>query len=130
MHVEGDEDDPEGARIMALSILLGPLAAADSPVAWPPEWPPGEAGPRAPDERRLAKCVAHLEMDEDGYLALIREAHAMARSPEFTELVGLVARALELKDELDAADLRWLLGKNRLQKYGIPTTEEENADAA
>jgi hypothetical protein len=123
----GDGVDPAGARILAVAILLGPLAEHDLPTVWPPDWPPDRDA--AGDEGQLAACCRYLKLDEDDYYELVRQAHHTAQSREWNRLCDLIAQALELKDELTADDLRHLLGSELLHKYGIPTPREEHAHA-
>ena len=121
----GEGIDPAGARDLAVAIILGPLASPEMEKPWPPEWRPdpdatGDAG-------QLGRCVRWLKLDEGDYYEIVNEAHTLARSPEFNELVDLLARALELKDELSADDLRWLIGEDRLKRYGIGEADEVQA---
>lgn len=112
----GDEGcTPDSAAAVAISVLLGPIAEGNP--SWPPTWPLEED--TRGDERDLAILLRYLKVDEANYIALCAEARTLAKTPEFVRLVGLVARALELKDELDAGDLRRLLGPKILHTYGI-----------
>jgi hypothetical protein len=51
-------------------------------------------------------------------------------TPAFNRLVRLVATALELADQLTAADIRDLIGSRTCAAYGIPTSEEQDDLAA
>lgn len=97
----------------AVSVMAGPLAVGDSI----PDWPPDRQA--RGDERQLAAAVSLGNLDEDGWHELVEQARAMARSPEFTRLVDLIARALELNETLTDDDLRRLLGPDRLAELGI-----------
>jgi hypothetical protein len=112
---------PESARDVALSILMGPFV--EGKTDWPPRWPPDMSAPG--DEGQLAACVRYLGMDEGGWDVLMTQAQLLATSPEFLRLVELIARALELKDEMTADDLRWLLGEQILREHGLATKPEE-----
>ena len=116
----GDGVTPRAAADVAISILMGPIA--EGAESWPPAWPldPDVDG----DEGQLATLLAYLKFDgESEYRALVREARVLARTAEFRRVVWLTSRALELKDELDADDLRRLLGEKTLTNYGIPTRD-------
>jgi hypothetical protein len=63
-------------------------------------------------------------MDEGGWDVLMTQADMLATSPEFLRLVELIARALELKDEMTADDLRWLLGEQTLRQHGLAKEQE------
>ena len=117
--------DPVNVRNLAVAILLGPLAEPDLWKPWPPQWRPDRR--LRGDEGQLARCVEWLDADEGDYYEMCREAHNLSRRPEFTELVDLISRALELKDELSADDLRWLIGEDRLKRYGIGERDEAQA---
>ena len=116
----GDGVTPQAAADVAISILMGPIA--EGAESWPPAWPldPDADG----DEGQLATCLRYLKFDDESeYRALVREAHVLARTAEFQRVVWLTSRALELTDELDADDLRRLLGEKTLTNYGIPTRD-------
>ena len=108
---------PEGARLAALVVLCGPMVEQGGcgSEEWPPRWPlcvsdDGDAG-------QVGACVKYLKLDWHGWQELIKEAEALVAEPEFVRLVDLIARALELRDELDRADLRWLIGAERFGEY-------------
>jgi hypothetical protein len=111
----------EGAADLLISLLMGPLAAGDP---WPPEWPLRRGVPG--DEGQLAACVSYLKVDEDTWYATVRDARTLAKTDDFKRLTALIARALELEDELDANALRWLVGSDTLRKFGI-NEEEDHA---
>jgi hypothetical protein len=123
---DGESISPQRAADVAIAVLMGPLAVGEP--GWPPEWPidPDVAG----DQRQLAFCCRYLKLDEDGYFSLVKQAHELAGSREFIRLRDLIARALELKDELDADDLRWLVGSETLFKYGIAEEKDHATQAS
>jgi hypothetical protein len=99
---------------MIVSILLGPLAAAEP--GWPPEWPL-DANAADRDVRQLAALADFLGLTEFGWWERIRKAREVASTPDFKRITGLVAAALMKVDSLDASQLRFLLGPDLLQKY-------------
>jgi hypothetical protein len=111
----------ESARDVAISILMGPLI--EGKADWPPRRPPDMSA--SGDEGQLGALARYLKLDERGWDALITQADTLAQSPEFLRLVELIARALELKDELNTDDLRWLLGERTLRQHGLATQTEE-----
>jgi hypothetical protein len=112
----------ESAMDVAVCILCGPLA--EERDDWPPAWLALDADDESQedDARQLAICAGYLALSEADWHALVGRAQTRVATPEFQRLAGLVARALELKDEITAQDLRDLLGDELLRKYGIPTT--------
>jgi len=105
-------------------VLMGALV--ERTPGWPPEWPidPDAAPASARSDARSLRALAKFaRLNADGWYALVEEAHALARDPDFRHLVGLIGTGLELADEFDAARLRWLLGPNLLTKYGIDMEE-------
>lgn len=118
--------DQESGRDLAVSILCGPRAAGRED--WPPFWVEmwGDSQPEG-DRRHLALTVRYLELDEAGYQELCRESRELAKTYEFDRLVWLIGTALEIKGELNPDELRWVVGQDTLDRYGIDT-EMERAD--
>ncbi len=118
----GEELDRDAVADLILAIHAGPLYAGAT--GWPPKWPPdlGADG----DEGQLAACVNYLGYDRsDADTAFVRAA-ALTATKEFNQLAALIARALELAGELDADELRELIGERRLERYGISPPQHNN----
>ncbi len=54
----------------------------------------------------------------------------ISTTPTFQRLVGLIGRALELADELSAAEIRGLIGARTCAAFGISTHEEQESSLA
>jgi len=125
MDVAWDEEgelDPEAVADLVISIHAGPIHAGDP--GWPPRWPPSIGAPG--DAGQIAACAKYLNMDRSDWDAAYVEAAALTGNPEFTRIAGLIARALELSDEIDSDGLRRLIGEDRLELFGIdPPLHEE-----
>ena len=124
MDVAWDSDgelDPEAVADLVISIHAGPIHAGEK--GWPPKWPPslGAAG----DAGQIAACAKYLNMDRSDWDAAYVEAAALTGTPEFGRIAALIARALELSDEIDAAGLRRLIGEDRLELFGIDPPQHE-----
>jgi hypothetical protein len=114
----------ESARHVAISILCGPLA--EGCEDWPPAWPI-DRDSEISDVRQLAVLASYLTLSESGWDELVAEARRLSQSVEFCRLAALIARGLELQDELSADDLAWLIGEKTLTTYGIsPELTKEN----
>ena len=96
-------------------VLAGPLTEAPDRPA--PEWPidPDSTG----DEHLVATLADFLQLDEAGYERVLERTRRLVSDPDFSRLVGLISRALELQDELDAEDVRWLIPTRLAEKYDI-----------
>jgi hypothetical protein len=81
--------------------LAGPLAES-API---PDWPPNAGAENTRDEHALATLVDFLGLDEDDWLNAVERTLHLVRDADFQRLVQLIARALELADELNADDL-------------------------
>jgi hypothetical protein len=104
-----------------IAILLGPLAERGED--WPPAWPLDPDGEG--DARQLAVLASYLRLTEADWRLIVTEAEVVSTTPTFRRLVGLIGRALELKDQLSTDDLRWLIGAKTLRQHGIPPQEQE-----
>jgi hypothetical protein len=115
-----DGVSPENAADFMLSILLGPLAEAQP--GWPPEWP---LDPHAKDQdaRQLAILADYLDLDEDGWFSLVKQAQYVAKSEAFKRMVAVIASALERVDSLSAEEIRYLVGPSVCATYGIQPKE-------
>lgn len=118
------ELDPEAVFDLVVAIHAGPIHAGNSD--WPPRWPPSIGAPG--DEGQLAACARFLNMDRSDWDAAYVEAAALVGNPEFTRIAGLIARALELSDEIDADGLRRLIGTDRLELFGIPPADHTDKE--
>jgi hypothetical protein len=107
-----------------LIVLMGPMAEVTP--GWPPEWPIDPTAPPPPaqgDARMLVALVDHIDLDEPGYYALVREANLLAKSRVFKDMLALITAALMMADETTAEDLAWLLGPDRRRRYGLDRKE-------
>jgi hypothetical protein len=118
---EDDELSPDGVADLVLSIHAGPLAERRSD--WPPKWPPRMAEPG--DEGQLAACVNYLGWGRPEWEAAFVKAEHLTRSRDFRQVVGLLARALEVHDVLDTDDVCHLIGDERLARFGIDTRTKD-----
>jgi hypothetical protein len=116
--------NPKLARGVALAIMLGPIAEGSEPPAWPLD-PDGDN-----DARQLALLADYLKLEEADWRLLVAEAQTISIAPAFQRIVGLISRALELADELSAADIRELIGARTCAAYGISTHEEQEPSRA
>jgi hypothetical protein len=121
-----DPDEVVMSKAMApesiVTTLCGPLAEGVAIPEWPLDRKAGKS-----DERKLATLATYLELDEDGWDALVSQARDLAADPAFGHLVGLITTALERCDELDADDLAFLIGPDARRAYGIREPEGELA---
>ncbi len=115
---------PHVAVEVAVAVLMGPLAAEEP--GWPPEW--SELDREAPgDLGQLSSALILLKTTEDDYKALVEDAKTLAGTAAFQRLVRLISRGLELKEELDAADLRQLIDERTLRAFNVdPEPTEEH----
>jgi hypothetical protein len=112
---DGIDSDPDDFMVVALA---GPLA--ERAVDWPPAWPLDPD--RSSDTRQFYLLARFLDLDETGYSDVRDRAVELSRYEDFSHLVGLVGRALELKDALRDDDLAWLIPDRLLDKYGVKAT--------
>ena len=117
--------DPASVRDLAVAILARADWRSRTISPGPRNGPSTEM--RAATRANSASCVEWLESRRG---RLLRDRPRGPHSRRFArvhELVDLIARALELKDELSADDLRWLIGEDRLKRYGIGEADEVQA---
>ena len=67
----------------------------------------------------IATLADFLQLDEAGYERVLERTRRLVSDPDFLRLTHLIARALELKDEPDAEDVRWLIPARLAEKYDI-----------
>lgn len=72
-----------------------------------------------PPLRDLAGLVGYLKVTESEWDEAVDRARRLVESGDFQHIAQLVARGLELKDGLDAEDLRRLIPDRLLDKYGV-----------
>jgi hypothetical protein len=108
----------EVAHSHLIESFCGPLA--QKRAGWPLPWPLDRKA-RTSDARQIALLADALELDEAEYREITDRAQEVAGSPDFHHIVGLVSRALEMRDPLDADDLGRLIPDRLLTKYGIET---------
>jgi hypothetical protein len=98
-----------------LVVLLAPLLAESAPA---PSWPiqVGNGHTRG-DEHALAVLADHIGLTEADWLGIVERARRLITTHDFQRIARLVARALELKDELDADDLQQLIPRRLQLKY-------------
>jgi hypothetical protein len=113
---------PDSAPDFALMILLGPLAEAKP--GWPLEWPLDQNA-SSRDARQLAVLADYLDLDEEGWRSLVRQAEEIAAGAAFRHLVSVIAAALEKLDELDSEQVRFLVGPEVCRRYDIEPVQEE-----
>jgi hypothetical protein len=95
----------ETAPQWTIVVLVG-ILADDEP---PPQWPLQERA-EGGDVDRLAKLVKLGQLDEEDWDTLCERARTLMAHPDFRRISALVGSALEVADELDTDDLRYLLG--------------------
>ena len=123
---EAEGLDPKSARRLMIAIFLGPIA--EGREDWPPSSPLDPDGDN--DSRQLALLADYLKLQEADWRHLVAEAEVISTTPTFQRLVGLLSRALELADELDAAEIRALIGDKTCAAFGISTHEEQESSLA
>ena len=114
--------NPETAPGMIIGIMLGPLA--EGMAGWPLGWPL-DPDPLDQDARQIAILAEYLELDEDGWDSLVRQAVTVSESEAFTDLVRLLSYGLERVEEVNQDQLRFLIGPDVCKRYGIPPATEE-----
>jgi hypothetical protein len=95
--------------------LAGPLAEGASVPEWPLELDPDRD--RGDDERSLAVLASYLKLTEDEWLEVVDRARRLVESEDFNRIARVVARALELADELSGEEVRQLLPARLRTKY-------------
>src|SRR5262245_55474114 len=112
-HVEfdfGEELSPEFASDLIVAVMLGPMCGPLSHEPWPPPFEELDHDHPVKDARQLALLARFLRLDEAGYRAHVANAQLIASDHDFKALHRLLARALHRIPDLDADQLRRLLG--------------------
>ncbi len=115
-----DGVNPESAPDLIVMLLCGPLA--EGKAGWPIEWPLHKDAADE-DARQCAVLADYLGLDEAGWLALVKQANELSKSPAFKHLLGLIASALEKVDTLSGEEIRFLVGPEVCKRYDIQPKE-------
>ena len=109
--VEADFTDSGADYGCVIALVMGPMAAGDPPLAWPPD--PDSA---IRDERNLATLVEHLNLSEGDYRAAIAFAATWLDWHEVKGACALLGQALGRVPVISGRQLEELLGPERLAR--------------
>ena len=111
-----DGVSPDTAEDFMVVAMAGPIAGdlGTSLSEWPLD-PESSIG----DNRALAVLAGFLGLDESVYREVVDRAFRLAAEPDFVQLVRVIGYALERLYELDQEQIRFLIGPDICQRYGI-----------
>ncbi|MGH2966320.1 MAG: hypothetical protein ACRDMH_13220 [Solirubrobacterales bacterium] len=123
----GDGIDRDLAGDLMLSVLLGGMCEGDG--SWPPLWSELDHGRlkfkvATGDALALVRLVEYLDMDEDGYDAMVGIALHVRDDANFKAIHALIADALDRAPFITGPQLRTLLGPELVASYELETAKE------